>query len=77
MGRRRRKVIKVIKRKLPKVFNCPNCGVASFRVTIKEGGVAKLACGSCGLTDEYTITGRKEIIDIYNEFVDKFMAGRV
>ena len=67
-------MIKVVRRTLPKVFSCPRCGVVSVRVSMKEGSIALVACGSCGLRQEYPVTGRKEPIDIYNEFIDTFMS---
>jgi transcription elongation factor Elf1 len=48
----------------------------SVRVAITDGN-ASIGCGSCGLSLEYTVGPKKEPIDIYNEFVDKFMAGRI
>ena len=74
LGRRRRRVIRVVKRTLPKVFTCPRCGVISVRVSMKESS-ALVACGSCGLREDYMISGKKEPIDIYNDFVDRFVAG--
>ncbi|MEM4297122.1 MAG: hypothetical protein QW815_01980 [Nitrososphaerota archaeon] len=73
MGRRRRKVIRVVKKKLPKVFACPRCGFVSIRLSTKASSVL-IACGSCGLREEYSLSGKKEPIDIYNEFVDRFVA---
>ncbi|MCP8317058.1 MAG: hypothetical protein H3Z52_10970 [archaeon] len=77
MGRRRRRVIKIVKRTLPKVYACPQCGVVSIKVSLKEENLAKIVCGSCGLKHEYPLEVRKDPIDIYNEFVDKFMSGRL
>lgn len=77
MGRRRRRVIRVVKRKLPKVFGCPNCGVTGIKVQMVEANKARISCGNCRLTLEYEFSGRKEVIDIYNEFVDQFMAGKI
>jgi transcription elongation factor Elf1 len=76
LGRRRRRVLRIIRRTLPKVFSCPRCGVISVKVSMKTGSAALVACGSCGLKQEYTVTRKKEPIDIYNEFVDGFMSGR-
>jgi len=42
-----------------------------------EGNLATIACGSCGLRSTYDVTSRKETIDIYNIFVDRFMSGKV
>jgi transcription elongation factor Elf1 len=74
LGRKRRKVIKITKRRLPKVFSCPQCGMASIRVDIKPEEVSKIACGSCGLTwEKVGVSKKKEAIDLYNEFIDQFM----
>jgi len=77
LGRRRRKVIRVIKKTLPKVFGCPNCGVSAVKVHVIETNKAKISCGNCRLILDYEFAGRKEVIDIYNEFVDQFMAGKI
>ncbi|MCS7116816.1 MAG: hypothetical protein NZ896_05020 [Nitrososphaerales archaeon] len=77
MGRRRRRVIRVVKRTLPKVFSCPRCGMVSIKVKVKNKGLATIACGSCGLSVEYTLSSKKEPIDVYNEFVDNYLSGKV
>ena len=86
MGRKRKKIIRVT-RKLPKVYNCPNCGKASMRINrkpIKEEQLiiqpgmpkrtmydVKVLCGDCNISKDYE--SRKEPIDLYNDFVDWFM----
>jgi transcription elongation factor Elf1 len=71
MGRKRRKVIKVFKKTLPKILACPICGNISLVVDrISEDNV-KIKCGTCKLSYEYPASKHKENIDIYNEFVDK------
>jgi len=70
-------VIKTVKKTLPKVYTCPRCGVASIRVSLKEDNIAKIVCGSCGLKYDYPLEAKKQPIDVYNEFVDKFMPGRL
>lgn len=77
MGRRKRKNIRIIKRKLPKVFCCPDCGVFSIRVLIDAETESKIICGSCGLNWKKENTTKKpEAIDIYNEFIDEFVSAR-
>ena len=76
MGRRRRRIVRVLKKTLPKVFMCPQCGMTAVRVRVKEGGLAVVACGSCNLSFEQPITGGKEPIDVYNQFVDMYIAKR-
>jgi len=73
MGRRRRKVIKIPKKKLPKVFLCPNCGRESIKVVLKKSEEkALIQCGSCGLSDVISIKSYFKEVDAYCEFTDKF-----
>lgn len=77
LGRKRKKIIRVFRRTMPKVFGCPSCGVAAVRVTRREDNVVAVACGSCKLSRSYENATRKEFIDVYNTFVDEFMAGKI
>jgi transcription elongation factor Elf1 len=73
LGRRRRRVIKVIKKKLPSVFACPSCGEEAIRVKLPRGaGHAIVQCGSCGLKREFEATPSSQIVDIYCMFTDTF-----
>jgi transcription elongation factor Elf1 len=80
MGRRRRKVLRVNKRSLPKVFSCPKCGVVAVRITSQEDETSHdyitiVACGnaSCRLRREFRFATEKPDIDVYNTFVDDFV----
>jgi transcription elongation factor Elf1 len=79
MGRRRKKVLRVMRRTLPKVFSCPRCGMATIRITSQEDEeshdqVYMVACGnlSCNERREMRYPMKKEPIDVYNTFVDDF-----
>ena len=79
MGRRRKKVLRVVRRTLPTVFSCPKCGMMSIRITThhdetSQDEVFQVACGNipCGERREFRYPTKKEKIDVYNTFVDDF-----
>jgi transcription elongation factor Elf1 len=73
VGSRRRRVVKIIKRRLPTVFDCPECGENSIKVTInKKLGKSLIQCGVCGLREELETKKSAEPIDVYCLFTDNF-----
>lgn len=74
MGRRRRKVIRVTRRQLPKVFSCPKCGINAVHISAKDKVQALVKCGSCGLEAEVPISPTDQSVDLYCKFTDKYYA---
>ncbi|HYY92271.1 MAG TPA: transcription elongation factor 1 family protein [Candidatus Dormibacteraeota bacterium] len=73
MGRRRRRVVRIVKKKLPTVFICPRCGEEAVRVTIaKDTGHATVLCALCNLKDDFPAHPAAQAIDVYSYFTDKF-----
>lgn len=73
MGRRRRRVIRIVKKKLPTVFVCPKCGEEAVRVTVaKDSGRAVVMCSQCQLKDEFQAHPAAQMIDVYSYFTDRF-----
>jgi len=76
MGRRRRRVVKIVRKKLPTIFTCPVCGEESVKVILKTGsGRAVIQCGSCKLKEELAVPRSASVVDAYCMFTDKFYAG--
>lgn len=74
--RRRRKVIKRVVRRPPKVFRCPNCDMISVTVSIEDGEVV-VSCSNCGLTLRMERMKNYEMVHYYNAFVDKYYLGEM
>jgi len=73
LGRRRRRVVRIVKKKLPTVFTCPRCGEEAVRVTIdKQTGHATVLCALCQLKDEFPAHPAAQMIDVYSYFTDRF-----
>ncbi len=85
MGRRRKKYKKVVRkvRRIPSVFQCPNCGSRSLTIEFnkefdEEGRkIAVIRCGTCGLRAEMHVPEIYETVDVYGKFIDRFTEGTI
>jgi len=73
MGRRRRRVIRIVKKKLPTTFTCPYCSEEAVKVTMpKGGGIASIECAACGAKDQFDVPRGAHMVDVYCKFADKY-----
>jgi transcription elongation factor Elf1 len=71
MGRRRRKVVHIPKKHLPKFFSCPRCGKETVTVQIqRDEAHAIVVCSNCGLKEEFPIKPAQGEVDVYCMFTD-------
>jgi transcription elongation factor Elf1 len=80
MGRRKRRELKIIRKTIPEIFQCPKCGVKAVSVEVtkeKQEGypVAIVKCGNCGLTSNFVMKPLMKKVDVYNKFIDAFYSG--
>lgn len=72
MGRKRKRVVHIPKKKLPKFFSCPKCGKETVGVKIfRENNQATAGCSSCGLNETFPIKIAQTEVDIYCMLTDK------
>jgi len=76
-GRKRKKVVKRMRKTIPKIFACPNCGEKTLSILInREEGKATIKCGRCNIKeDDISVSHVEEPVDAYGKFVDKYYGG--
>ncbi len=78
MGRRRKKILKLPKKTIPKIFLCPSCGEKSINVKIdRESATAEVKCSKCDIKMTVSIIPADQPVDAYCKFTDKFNAENV
>ncbi len=75
MTRKKRRIIKPVRKKIPEILRCPRCGSIAVKVIKNESGWTVI-CGNCNLKYQKP-SSEQEYIDVYNEFVDAFNAGKI
>jgi transcription elongation factor Elf1 len=80
LGRRRKRIIKPLKKGLPKVFSCPKCGETSVRVVIsRDSHAASVICGNakCSMSSEVPMSDFEQAVDAYCKFADLYHLGKL
>jgi len=73
MGRKRQKVVKYVKKRLPKQYLCPSCGMNTVGVILhEEEGYARIVCSKCSLKEQVPIPENTDPVDAYCIFVDQY-----
>ena len=72
MGRRRKKVVRVPKKRLPKFFSCPKCGKQTVKVELfRDESRALAGCSSCSVQEEFSIKPALGEVDVYCMLTDR------
>lgn len=72
-GRKRKKVVKRMKKTIPKIFACPSCGEKTLSINInREQGLATVKCGRCNIEDAVSVSRVEEAVDAYGKFIDRY-----
>ena len=73
MGRKRQQSSKIIKKRLPSQYLCPNCGKNTISIILKpDEGYGRIICASCSLKDQFPVPEHVQPVDAYCIFVDKY-----
>jgi transcription elongation factor Elf1 len=72
MGRRRKKVVRIPKKRLPKFFSCPKCGKETVKVELfRDESRAVAGCSSCGFQEEFSVKSAQGEVDVYCMLTDR------
>ena len=72
MGRRKKKAVRILKKRLPKFFSGPKCGKETVRVELfREEGSAVAGCSSCGFQEEFQVKPAQGKVDVYCMLTDR------
>ena len=78
MGRRRKKIIKLPKKTIPKIFLCPACGEKSINVRMNRNtSIAQIICSNCEIEVEVPLISADQPVDAYCKFTDRFYTENV
>lgn len=73
MGRKRQKVVRIVKRRLPDQYLCPNCGMNTVTIILRQDeGIGRIICASCGLKEQFMVPENAQPVDAYCIFVDRY-----
>ena len=73
MGRRRKSVEKIVRRRLPELYVCPKCGKNTVKAAInKEENKAVVICSNCILHAKFPVTPKMSSVDAYCKFIDGY-----
>lgn len=76
--KRRKKLVRRVIKKLPKIFVCPRCGRQSVSVEFNnDHSEAYVKCAYCNLSGHVQVKKIHEAVDAYNMFVDDYYGGKI
>ena len=65
-------------KRIPTVFQCPNCGKKAVKVVFnKEKDEALVSCGNCKIQMKIHVAPIFEAVDVYGKFIDAYYNGKI
>ena len=65
-------MVRIPRKRLPKIFSCPKCGKETVRVALfRDESRAEAGCSSCGYEEKFQVKPAQSEVDVYCMLTDR------